>query len=499
MERMGQSGKTLFHKTIGGFIWVGVGTGGQAFAHFLVLVILARLLTPSDFGIVTAALVIVLLSTFFVKLGIGPALIHIRNLSPNHVRSGFTISLLMGIFFYIVVFLLAGRVESFFGMPGLAGVLKFLSLVFILKGLGVVSEALLQREMDFKFISITMLLSFLFGYATIGIGFAYAGFGPYSLVAAYVGQAAIQSIVQMAKIRHSVIPLLDLEVTRELMYYGVGQSLAGLGNYLGLQGDNVVVGRFFDAVLLGVYSRAYQIITLPVHLFGTVMDKVLFPVMASIQSEGERLADAYRRGLVATSLLMVPSSIFIVAFAREIVLIILGDQWGDAVVPLQVLAVGLIFRAGYKISDSLARATGAVYRRAWRQWVYGGAIVLFSIAFHPWGVGGVAGGVTLAVFINYILMATLGMKISGLTWKNFLLCHSSAFSHGVIWVSGSVTITHLVGETALPLVYVSISLISLVSISVFLSILLPRIFLGTDGEWFLVRLIKLLKTSSRVM
>src|SRR5690606_40788918 len=109
---------------------------------------------------------------------------------------------------------------------------------------------------------------------------------------------------------------------------------------------------------------------MPTTVMGTIADKVLFPVMSSVQSDAARLKAAYMKITGAIAFLCYPVSALMIVLADEIVAIILGEGWEEVVLPMQVLAAILVFRTAYKISDCLARATGAVYRRAWRQWVY---------------------------------------------------------------------------------------------------------------------------------
>lgn len=485
----GKPEKSLFAKTAGGFFWTGLGTGGQTVIQFVVLVVLARLLTPEDFGIVAAAMVVVGLSTIFSLLGVGPAIVQRPNLETRHIRTAFTMSLFLGAFFYAVVWLTAPYVEAFFRMDGLADVLRLVALVFPIKGLGVVSESLAQRELRFKFLSGVTVASFALGYGALGIAFAALGYGPYALVWAYIGQAALMTLILLLGARHSILPWMEGKAFRELMYFGTGFTIARLGNYTALQGDNAVVGRLMDAGSLGIYGRAYQLMMLPVNLIGTVLDKVLFPAMATFQDDKERLALAFRRGIAACALLMLPVTALLIVFAAPLVELLLGGQWGAVVLPFQIMAAGLLFRTGYKISDSLARATGAVYRRAWRQWVYAGAIILFSGIGALVGLPGVAFGIAVAILINYVLMADLSHRLTGLSWPGFVGAHLAGVALG-----GATLSLALILKWSLAALGTEIwAMVAAIVIAPFLVLLLwaamPRAFLGRDGQWFIRRLL----------
>src|SRR6202049_4068366 len=104
----------------------------------------------------------------------------------------------------------------------------------------------------------------------------------------------------------------------------------------------------------------------PAVILGQVLDKVLFPVMAKMQERSDHLQVTYRRSIALVDLVILPTSVFFLVLAPELIAVLLGPDWDQVVLPFQILAVGMIFRASYKISDVLVRATGAVYRRAWR-------------------------------------------------------------------------------------------------------------------------------------
>src|SRR5204862_423933 len=181
-----------------------------------------------------------------------------------------------------------------------------------------------------------------------------------------VGAALILVVTRPPALR--LLP--DRAALGELMYYGGGFTASKIANYFALQVDNLVVGRWLGAAALGFYGRAYELMAGPPHLLGDAVDRVLFPAMASIQTDTRRLADAYRRGVALMGLIMLPASLVLFIVAPELILAMLGPRWTAVVTPFQILALGMFLRTSYRISDVTARATAAVYHRAWRQLVY---------------------------------------------------------------------------------------------------------------------------------
>jgi O-antigen/teichoic acid export membrane protein len=298
-----------------------------------------------------------------------------------------------------------------------------ISIVFPIMAASVVPKALLQREMNFRALAGIDVASYALGYGVTGIALAYFGWGLWALVAAQVATAAVATSLLLAVRRPPVRVLFQLQALKELLSFGAGFSLVRIGNFAAGQGDNVVVGRWLGAEALGVYGRAYQFVLLPANLFGSVVDRVLFPAMASVQQEPERLARAYTRAVALIAMLALPTSAVLLVLAPEIVLLLLGSQWDAVVLPFQILAASLLFRTSYKMSDSLARATGAVYRSAWRQWVYAGAVMLGSWLGHFWGLSGAAAGVAAAIFLHFLLMLHLSTALAAVSWSELGRIH----------------------------------------------------------------------------
>lgn len=426
-----QKKESLATKTISGIIWMSFGKGSQAILQFVVLIVLARLLSPYDFGIMNAALVIISFASIFSMIGVGPAIIQRSNLNEFHIRTGFTITIIIGALFTIMMYIFSSFIAKFFNMQELSVVLKVLSSVFIIHGFGVVAESLIQRNLKFKLYVRITIVSYLI-YAVIGIIHSLLGFNYWSLVIAYLSQSLAQTILLILTQRHNMKILIHWRSLKELFYFGGGFTLARISNEIALQADNLVVGKGLGAESLGLYSRAYQLMIMPANLFGQVIDKVLFPAMSQIQSNQDKLTFSFRMGLAAVSLLTIPTSVFLFIFSKEIVLILFGEKWLELSPILQVLSLGLLFRTGYKISDSVAKATGAVYKRAWRQIIYATAVFAGSLIGLKWGLIGVSYGVLVAIIINYLLMTNLSLQYINISILEIIKIHIPALIISII-------------------------------------------------------------------
>lgn len=479
----------LTRATMSGLFWTFLSSGAQAVLQLLVLVLLARLLPPASFGIVQAALLVVGFSLIFSQLGVGPAIVQRPGLTSVHIRTGFTLSWLFGAAMTLLTWLLAPVMARFFHMEELDAVVKAMSCVFLVQGACVVAESLVQRELRFRLLAVIEIAAFAGGFGVVGVAMALLGFGLWALVGANLVQTVLKAALLLAFERHPKAFLLDRTAMKELLYFGGGFTVARLGNYLAGQGDSLVVGRYLGADALGLYGRAYQLMTAPATLLGQAVDRALFPAMAKVQHQSERLELAYRRGVALLALVMLPVSIPLCVFAREVTLALLGPSWTGAVRPLQIFALGLLFRTSYKMSDSIARATGAVYRRAWRQGVFGVLVTLGAWIGQYWGISGAAIGVTVAIGINFALMAHLSLILADMRWSTFWQAHVPAMRLTVIFSVESLILAW--GFRALSWPPAAILAGSGIVLSVTVFVLFrsaPLWILGSDGQWMLGQL-----------
>jgi O-antigen/teichoic acid export membrane protein len=476
---------SLTQKVVGGLLWNFVGTAGNAVLQVATVAVLARLVEPREFGMLAAAVIVINFSTIFTQLGVVPAVVRHPALTPAHVQSASTLSLLIGGAFAAVLGLCAPLVGDLFGLKedGLPTILRVLSMLFVVQAFGAISEALLQREFKFRQLALIDVASYAVGNGAVAIGLAARGFGVWALVAGQLCQALIKTALLCLARPHARGIRVHRASLADLLNFGAGFTLAKLFNFAALQGDKVVVARWLGAANLGSYSQAYQFIVMPANLFGAVLDRVLFPAMAAVQEQPERLARAYERSIRMSLMVTAPISVAVCVLAPEIVSILLGAKWGDVVAPLQILATGLAFRTAYKMSDSLTRAKGAVYRRAWRQAVYAGVVILGSLIGQCWGIAGVAWSVTIAIAINYLLMAQLSLTLVPLGLVAFVAAHRPAVVVALTCGIPVFEVAELLRGLGLdPIVIVATVICSGALILVVGFAFFPKVLLGEDAN-----------------
>jgi PST family polysaccharide transporter len=478
--------RSLTHQTVAGMLWMIYGKVAFAILQLLILGVLARLLSPADFGVVSAAAVVIGFSAIVSQLGLGPALIQRPDLEPRHVETAFTASVVLGLLLGAIIYFGAPLAAEFLRMPGVTPVLHVLAWVFPLQGLQTVASSLMSRELRFRWLANLDVITYAIGYGVIGIAAALLGWGVWALVAAQMSQTLLKTAVLLTQHPPQFRQSANRRAFGELMYFGGGFTAARIANYVALNGDNMTVGRFLGPAALGYYGRAYSLMSAPAYGFGTVLDAVLFPAMAKVQHDPLRLAAAFRRGVALIALLVLMPSLAIILLAPEVIHVTLGTRWATVVPPFQILSVGMLFRTSYKMSDSITRSTGAVYRRAWRQALYAILVVAGAWIGQHWGIAGVAWGTLGALTVNFVMMAQLGLDVGHMTWTGFWHAHRPAVfltvaCAPVIW--GATTLLRYWGLNPAVIV-IAVSLLAL-GTALLLIFRAPATFLGADGQWML--------------
>ncbi len=464
--------------------WTFSGTGVQLIVQLLAIMALGRLLTPTEFGLMSAATVVVACSQIVSHVGVGPAIIQRREVTTVHLRVAATLSAILGLLLGILVYLGAPAIARFYRMPEVEPVLRVVAVLFPLDGLNTIAKALLTRHLRFRLYIALDAGSYIVGYAGVAVVLAWLGYGVWSLVFASLCQVALRTVAMYLATRHPVRPSLDLQAAKELLGFGFGQSMAQLGTLLSQQGDNLVVGRWLGAAALGVYARAYNLMVVPASAFGRIVNRVLFPVMAQVQDERHRLANGYERALAIVALVSLPTSSFLWVVAPEFIPALLGPAWGAVVVPFRLLCISLLFRMSSRVIDACTKATGEVYVRSLLQFAYAGMVVLGAIIGQRWGVGGVAVCVSIAMGLNWLSLAQLGHSVTGLAWSRFARAHAAPALLAVL-VGGVAMLAADRGRAAqldaVPILIIAGLCAGAAGLAA--SRLRPGIFLGSHGAW----------------
>jgi PST family polysaccharide transporter len=406
--------------------WRFGGTVAGAISQFVVGVILARLLTPADFGILALAWVVLGLARPLGDLGVGTAVVQRIALTDRHVRTAFTFSTLLGLTITAAIAAAAPLVAAALRNPDVTPILRGLAVRFAFAGMATVAGALLRRRMDFRRSAMIDTASYVIGFGGVAITMALRGYGVWSLVWGSIVQSLLASAFTLLAAPHSPRPLFAGRELGELLHFGMGASVSGLVNYVALNVDNIVVGRWLGAASLGMYARAYNLMNMPYTYSAVVMSTVLFPAFAQVQGEPVRLRRGYLLITQLTAMIAAPAMVTLAIAAPHLLRSVYGPQWIGAAVPLQILCAAGYFRALYHLDGIVAQSVGWVYSELWRQAVYAALVITGALVGTSYGLAGVAVGVGVAILFMFVAMGQLALAAVETPWGVYLRSQTAA-------------------------------------------------------------------------
>lgn len=319
-----------------GLTWTLLESWGSPLVGLVVFIVLARLLTEADFGLVALASVFMFFVHTTVDQGLGEALIQRSVIGQRTISTAFWVTVLTGSVMTLVGIVVAGPLAVLLGEPELEPILQALSVTFIVTGFASTPMALLRREFAFRQLAIRRLVAVVAAGA-IAVALAFAGFGAWALVAQHVANAVISLIVLWAVLPWRPTREVSLDEFRELFRYGRNVLGGEMLNFLSRHADNLLIGVYLGTVALGLYAVAYKILDITQQLLVTAVQKVAFPAFARLQHDRERLAAAYQRLVRSASLVILPGYVGLALVADEAIVLLFGVRWAPSAAPAAVL------------------------------------------------------------------------------------------------------------------------------------------------------------------
>lgn len=326
-------------------------------ASFVIGIILARLLSPSDFGLIGMLAIFVAISNVFIEGGLAKALIQRKNCQDIDFSTAFVSNVGMSLIIYVVLFLSAPMIADFYNEPILIDLTRILSLNFILGSFNIVQRAKLMANVDFKSLAQINVISTIVS-GTIGISMAYYGCGVWSLV----GQTLCATIVLLilfpfySKWRPSI--KFSKDSFRQL--FGFGSKLMATGAYSVILNNlsTICIGRYYKSSQLGFYTRASQFSEIISSTLFDVLGNVTFPVLSHLQDDHEKMLLVYRKSLFLMAMIIFPMMILCALLSRPMVVILLTEKWLPCVVMMQWLFLARMFTPLSAINMNILNAVG---------------------------------------------------------------------------------------------------------------------------------------------
>ena len=383
--------ESLKNKTVKGVGWSFIDNLSSSGVSFLVGLVLARLLTPSEYGIMAILTIFIAVSNSIVDSGFSNALIRKTDVKRVDYNTVFLFNLVVSGLLYVVLFFAAPAISVFFKEPLLVEVMRVIGWVLVINALAIIPRTLFVKDVDFKTqTKISLIASISSG--VVGIGMALAGMGVWSLVGQQLSRQLLNTLFLWIYSTWRPIWEFSLQSFRELFGFGSKLLLSGLLDTVFKEIYSLVIGRCYTSAQLGQYTRASQFNQIFSSNLTTVIQRVSYPVLSSIQDESERLREAYRKVIKSTMLITFACMLGLAAVAKPLLIILIGEKWLPAVNFLQIICFSGMLYPLHAINLNILQVKGRsdlfLKLEIIKKIIAVGPLilgVLFSIEYMLWG------------------------------------------------------------------------------------------------------------------
>lgn len=394
----------------GGVAWAGLSVALTLLLQLGFGAVMARLLDPATFGLVAMALLTLRLFSYLSQIGLSMTLGAMQRqvMTDDDLRVSLGVVWLASAVSVAAVLLCAPLAAGFFHKPELAPLVRVLSVSLLLQALANVSVSLLRRQLRFKALALVEILGYAIGYGAVGVWAALAGWGAWSLVVATIAQTLLTLVCAYALTRHPVVPRWGGAQAGHWQY-GARHTVISFSEFLSANADSALIGRLVGDAALGLYNRAHILVYQPVEKAAGIITRVLFPVVAAIQADRAKVGGLFILGIGVIGVVAGVVSMSAAAAADDVVALLLGPQWGNAVPLVQLLAfaVPVIFMSN--IAGVLCDAMNLLQFKLRLQLSAMVVVVGLMVALSGYGLTGIVAGLvvgeTLRFAVYFVFLA----------------------------------------------------------------------------------------------
>lgn len=348
---------SLKSKTVKGVVWSSIERFSTQGVQFLIMIIMARLLTPKDYGLIGMLAIFLAVAQSLIDSGFSQALIRKQNRTDVDNSTVFYFNIIVSCSLYLILFITAPFVADFYNQPELTSVMRVVCLGVILNSLAVVQRALLTVRIDFKTQAKASLSAAVIS-GCIGIVLAYSGFGVWALVVQQLLNLSVNTLLLWIFSKWRPIAVFSWDSFHELFAFGSKMLASGLLDTLYRNIYPIVIGKLFSASSLGHYTRAQQFSEFPSSNITGIIQRVTYPVLCGIQDDMERLTTVYRKFLKLSAFVIFPFMMGLSAVAKPFINISLGSQWEFCGQLLQVICFAMMWYPIHSINLNLLQVKG---------------------------------------------------------------------------------------------------------------------------------------------
>lgn len=447
---------TVRERTIRSGLWISAASGCIRILEFTRTIVLARLLVPELFGLMSIVLFFRGAIDVFTSTSFGSALIYRQDDLEEAANTAWTLNILRGLLLFVGTFVAAPLVAAFYGQTILTTALRFIAFAFVVESFGNINTVIYEKSLNYRVITIARIItSFANIFVVILMAWLYRNIWALligSFMASF-SSAAMSFVIQRKWPRLGFNKTLSLE----LFHYAKYLTGSGILVFLTLNGADVVLGKLLSMQQLGYYSYAFALANLPATHITSVVSEVIFPAYNAIKSDLEKLRAAFLKIFKIISMVSIPAAFGILALSREIIVLLLGAKWEPAVAPLRVLII-------FGLVRSLAATSGPILNAIGKPevvfWVVFGKLCLIAALLVPfirlWGTVGAAVALTVPMLMEQVFLWQVIRKLLKVDLMPFVTSTATTLLLSVLMSSAIALAKKFLTIETLPVLLVNI-------------------------------------------
>lgn len=405
-------------KTVSGVVWTALQKYSTIAIQFISGIILARLLTPYDYGCIGMLSIFIILAESFIDGGFGSALIQKKIPSQEDYSTIFFWNLGMAVLLYAILYFSAPAIAGFYDIPLLSSVLRVQGIILFIYAFNIVQRNQLVKSLKFKILSIVTITTSLIS-LTITIFMAYHGYGVWSLVALNILNAAIPALFFWFYIKWRPIHTFSWDSFKELFSFGLYMFFTHILNNFASHFQGLLIGKFYNPTIMGYYSKASRTEFMASNSISSIMQQVAYPLYAEVQDDKIRLGNMIKRMTMTLAYITFPLMIILLLCAKPIFILLYSDRWLDSVPYFQVLCIAGLSICLQAVNIMSISAIGKSKTLFWWTVVkrsVGLSFIVSGLFFY--GMKGLLLGVLLNQWFSYAVNIGMVSKHIGYKWWN---------------------------------------------------------------------------------
>lgn len=403
---------SLKQQTISGIFWAAIQKFGTLGISFISNIILARLLTPDDYGCIGLLAIFIVIAEVFVNGGFATALIQKNNSTHKDYCTVFFWNIFVSVLFYFILFYIAPIVASYYNIPLLIPILRIQGLILLTNALSIVQLNILRKQLKFKKMSIIQFVSVLIS-VVIGILLAYNGWGVWSLVIQQLLNSSITSLILWITSQWKPDLIFSFNSFKELFNYGSFLLLSDLLNSICDNIQGLIIGRKYSSCDMGYYTQAKKLETVPTQSISYVVNIVTLPVFAKLQENKQQLYVAVRKSIRLINYLNIPLMVLLILVSEPLIILLFSDKWIESIPFFRILCLSGIINCSQSINYQVVCAVGRS-RDIFKWNIFKRLIgIVFIFIGINWGIQGMLYGMVCNLYLSFIINALVATISTG--------------------------------------------------------------------------------------